>query len=127
MNWACGMTLENVVLNTTRGPKKWCELSAGVKKEFLKKNKIQLSQTFQNAPDLGKNVASHMKSASFKESIKAPLKSKSLATKPSCITEDGTLCHIINTIIRNKECYINTKNAHNREDQDYRNPKSSAW
>ena len=133
LNWARGMTLENVVLNSagddvdSLGPKKWCELSAEVKKEFLKKNKIQLSQSFRNAPDLGKNVANHMKAASFKDLIKAPLKSKSPTTKPSCITEDGTLFRIINTIIRNKECYIETKNAHDKEDQDSRDPKSSAW
>ena len=87
LNWARGMRIENVVLNTARddvyslGPKKWCELSAEVKKEFLKKNKIQLSQSFRNAPDLGKNVANHMKAVSFKKSITAPLKSKSPATK----------------------------------------------
>ena len=64
-------------------------------------------QSLGNAPDLGKNVANHMKAASFKESFKAPLKSKSPATKPSCITEDGTLFCIISTIIQNKECYMN--------------------
>jgi hypothetical protein len=73
------MRLENVVLNTVRydmdslGPKKWCDLSAEMKKEFLKEKKIQLSQSFQNSPDLGKNIANHMKAASFKEQIKAPL------------------------------------------------------
>ena len=133
LNWARGMTLNNVVLNIKRddveslGPRKWCDLSGELKKEFIKKNKIQLSQAFRNAADLGKNVANHMNAKSFKEQIKAPLKSKSPATKPLCITKDGTLFRIINTIIRNKECYIETKNSHDREDQDSRNPKSSAW
>ena len=53
------------------------------------------------------NIASCMMAASFKESIKAHLKNKSPATKPSCITEDGTLFRIINTIIQNKACYMN--------------------
>ena len=101
-------------------------MSAELKKEFMKKNKIQLSQALRNAADLGKNVANHMNAKSFKEQVKAPLKSKSPATKPLCITEDGTLFCVINTIIGNKECYIKTKNSHNREDQDFRNPKSHA-
>ena len=66
LNWARGMTLDNVVLNTSQddvkslGPRKWCEMSAELKKEFMKKNKIQLSQALRNAADLGKNVANHM-------------------------------------------------------------------
>jgi hypothetical protein len=133
LNWARGMTLDNVVSNTKQddveslGPRKWCDLSAELKKEFIKKNKIQLSQAFRNAADLGKNVTNHMNTKSFKEQIKAPLKSKSPATKPLCITEDGTLFHIINTIIRNKECNTKTKNSHDREDQDSRNPKSKEY
>ncbi len=127
------MTLDNVVLNTSQddveslGPRKWCDMSAELKKEFMKKNKIQLSRALQNAADLGKNVANHLNAKSFKEQLKAPLKSKSPATKPLCITEDGTLFCVINTIIGNKECYIKTKNSHNREDQDLRDPKSIAW
>ena len=40
MNWARGMTLENVVLNTSQddveslGPRKWCDMSADLKKEL---------------------------------------------------------------------------------------------
>ena len=80
LNWARGMTLDNVVLNTSQddvkslGPRKWCDMSAELKKEFMKKNKIQLSQAFRNAADLGKNVTNHMNAKSFKEQLKAPLK-----------------------------------------------------
>jgi hypothetical protein len=63
----------------------------------------------------------------FKDQIKAPLKSKSLPTKPLCITEDGTLYHVINTIIQKKECYIETTNSHDKDDQDTRDRKASAW
>jgi hypothetical protein len=57
------MTLENVVLNANQddveslGPKRWFYISAELRKEFLKANKIQVAQSLRNAPDLGKNVA----------------------------------------------------------------------
>ena len=61
--WVRGMTLENVVLNANQddveslGPKRWFYISAELRKEFLKANKIQVAQSLRNAPDLGKNVA----------------------------------------------------------------------
>jgi hypothetical protein len=52
------------------------------------------------------------------------MKKKSLTTKPSYITQAGTLYHIINSIIQKKECYMENRNSHDKEDQDTSNMKS---
>ena len=54
------------------------------------------------------------------------MKKKAHMTKPTRITQDGTLYHIINTIIQKKECYMGNANSHDKEDQDTSNMKRQA-
>ncbi len=44
-----------------------------------------------------------------------------------CITKDGTLFQVLNTIIQKKELFIETKGSHDWEDQNSQTPKPAAW
>jgi hypothetical protein len=133
--WARGLKVQDVVLTKdgedvdTVGPRKWAELSAAVKEAFMKANNISKSQSLRLSSQLGKNVANHINSQGFKDKIKTTLRStsKSKRTKPNCVTMDGTLYRAINVIILKKELYVQTKDSHDQEDQDTRNPKPVAW
>ena len=104
------------------------DLPAEVSKISMKANNIKLSQSLRTSSELGKYVANHMKAPDLKDQIKGPMKEKTAAAvKPSCITKEGTLFRVANTIIQKKEWFIETKGSHDREDQDSRRPKPAAW
>jgi hypothetical protein len=132
--WAQGMKLRDVILTRegddveTLGPMKWTDLTADVRKIFMKANNIKLSQSLRKSSELGRNVANHMKAQDLKDQIKGPMKEKTAAAvKPSCITKEGTLFRVANIIIQKKEWFIETKGSHDWEDQDSRRPKPAAW
>lgn len=84
----------------------------------------------RNSRDLGKVVANHINAQHFKDQVMAPqekrAKAKNHATKPTCITEQGTMFRIINTCLceEGRPSYIETRNAHDRDDTDTRLPNA---
>ena len=69
-----------------------------------------------------------MKAAQYMNSLTAANRKKSSAsTKPTCITEEGTLYRICNTIIEKKDDFIATKDSHDQGDHDTRKAKAVHW
>jgi hypothetical protein len=69
-----------------------------------------------------------MKAQDLKDQIKGAIREKTAAAvKPTCITKDGSLFRVVNTIIQKEEWFIETKGSHDQEDQDSRRPKPAAW
>jgi len=132
--WAKTLTIDHIIADedgtdvNTLGGTEWAPLHGEVKKAFMQKNKITIPHKMRKVGDFGKVVMNHIKAQGYKNNLTAPnRRSRSAATKPTCIVEEGTLFRVINTITECKEDYIETNNAHDQADQDTRNPKALAW
>lgn len=106
----------------------WGKLSADIMKKFMKNNNISKPNNMRTKNKLGECVANHMKAQGYKNSLTSAHRKKSKATtKPDCLTEDGTMFRIANTIAEQKDAFIETKNSHDQGDQDTRRAKAIAW
>jgi hypothetical protein len=130
--------LDNIVLTKdgkdveTIGGVAWTNMLKDAKKAFMSKHKIQIPQSMRN--ELGRVVANWMNSSDYRASIASVVtkktggKKKAAATKPVCLTADGTMYHVVNTIISCKTAYMETNANNDREDQDTsQKPKKVAW
>lgn len=134
ITWVQSLNTSHIVLtqdgNTVQsiGGKEWSELPSDAMKAFIKTNKISMPNDKRRKNLLGECVANHMKAGKYKNNLTDANRKKSSAiTKPACITEDGTLYRICNTIIEKKDDFIATKDSHDKGDQDTRKAKSLHW
>lgn len=134
IQWAEGLTINDIVLTDngldvhTLGGKEWNKLNGEVKRAFMKKNAISQPQSMRLVSQLGNVVSNHINAQGYKNNLTAShRRSRSAATKPTCITKEGTLFRVVNTIAELKDDYKETNSSHDQHDQDTRNPKSLAW
>ena len=119
-NWASNLKMDSCILADdksnieTIGGMAWNELTVVVRLAFISANDLNILHNFCLARDLGKIIGEHISAKSLRDLV-AP-KKKSESTKPKCITLDGALYHVINTINECKESFIETKNAPNKKD-----------
>lgn len=133
-------TLDSIVLTEDRKDVEsiagvaWTKLLKPAKKAFMMKQKIQIPQSMRNDNMLGAVIANWMNSTDYRLSISSGVtkkagggKKKPAATVPKCLTSNGTMYRVINTIISCKTAYMETKANNDREDQDSQKPKQVAW
>jgi len=138
IQWAKSMTIEHVKLTADNndvveslGGRSWDLLDKTTRLAFIKESQIQVPQQLRGKGNLGKAIINHINAKSVQGQIIAPnkKKSKNAATKPACITKAGTLFRAANVLTSEpgRPCYIETKNCHDRDDQDTRTPKATPF
>jgi hypothetical protein len=141
LNWASALTIDTITL-TEGGDDvlllaslEWSDKTK-VSKEmmklaFMRKNNITVPNAMRNDADLGKLVANHIKAQGYKDGLIDNLKKKkkksSDIVKPGCLQKEGTIFKVANTLLKNKECFMELHDANDRHEQDTRNPKPVAW
>ena len=116
IQWVQNLCIDTVVLTTdksdvaTLGGQRWNDvvvngekvskgMSTKVKKAFMSKHNIQIREAFRPVALLGRNVAAHINEGPARRAIASGARKKSSSTaKPECITEDGTLFRLSNTV-----------------------------
>ena len=134
VEWAESLSIEDVQLTEnnsdvdTIGGREWSDLKGDVMRAFMAKNKIKLPQEMRLVKQFGQVVAQHIAAQPYKDSLTAAsTKKRSTLTKPTVVTQVGTLLRVINVITHMKEDFIATCASHDREDLDTRAPKAVQW
>jgi hypothetical protein len=123
------------VLNNTSsdveslGGKPWAKIPKYCKEAFMHQIGISIPQKFRNNEGLGVAVANHIKAQQYKDDTLKSISKKTPAapTKPPLLKSGGTMYSVNNTIMVLMQCYMNTKQRNDREDQDLRNPNATDW
>ena len=106
----------------------WSSIPKYCNEAFMNQVGITIPQKLHNNEGLGKAVANYVKATQYKDdTINAITKKTAASTRPLILKSDGTMYCVINTIMVLMQCYMNTKQSNNKEDQDSRNPKSTEW
>ena len=134
--WVKTLTFSNVVLD---GPKKsvvsiggvpYASINVPVIASFLRQQDIQVINRRRKKGDMEELILQHMKGSQYREKVISASKRKTSAkTKPSVLTEDGTLYRVVNVITceKGKEYYITTRKQFERNDLDGKLPHAEAW
>ena len=133
LNWAVNLKLEHVILTDDKndiesiGGKEWKKRTLVIKRAFIGANGIKIPHKLRTSKDVGEIVAQQICAKSQRDIMVPQKKKKSASTKPKCLTRDGTLYRVINTISECKDSFIETKNAHDKDDLDSRMAKAVPW
>ena len=97
---------------------------------FIRQQDIQVINRRRKKGDMEELILQHMKGSQYREKVISASKRKTSAkTKPSVLTEDGTLYRVVNVITceKGKEYYITTRKQFERNDLDGKLPHAEAW